>query len=154
MGLTFGVPGQIMPPAQRAIELAQRAEADGFDAIWWPCHLMGWHPDSVWTEDLTPLAKVQPNPHVYFEPFAMMAVAGAATERLRVGVGVTDVIRRHPAMLAQSALTAHHYAGGRAILGLGSGETLNVEPYGLAFTKPVGRLTEAIEVIKLLWSTT
>jgi phthiodiolone/phenolphthiodiolone dimycocerosates ketoreductase len=152
--LTLGVPGQFMPPATRTAELARRAEADGFDAMWFPCHLMGWHPDSVWTEEFTPIAAVQSNPHMYYDPFQAMAVAGAATERLRVGVGVTDVIRRHPAMLAQSALTAQHYAGGRAILGLGSGETLNVEPYGLAFTKPVGRLTEAIEVIKLLWSTT
>ena len=45
-----------MPPADRAVENAKRAEAKGYDAVWWPCHLMGWHPDSVWTEDLTPLA--------------------------------------------------------------------------------------------------
>jgi phthiodiolone/phenolphthiodiolone dimycocerosates ketoreductase len=152
--VTLGVPGQFMPPAPRTAELARRAEADGFDAMWFPCHLMGWHPDSVWTEEFTPIAALQSNPHMYYDPFQAMAVAGVATERLRVGVGVTDVLRRHPAMLAQSALTAQHYAGGRAIIGLGSGETLNVEPYGLQFTKPVGRLTEAIEVIKLLWGTT
>jgi phthiodiolone/phenolphthiodiolone dimycocerosates ketoreductase len=152
--VTLGVPGQFMPPASRTAELARRAEADGFDAMWFPCHLMGWHPDSVWTEEFTPIAAMQSNPHMYYDPFQAMAVAGAATERLRVGVGVTDVLRRHPAMLAQSALTAQHYAGGRAILGLGSGETLNVEPYGLEFTKPVGKLAEAIEVIKLLWGTT
>ena len=45
----MGAPGRIMPPASKAIEFAQRAEADGFDAIWWPWHLMGWTPDSVWT---------------------------------------------------------------------------------------------------------
>jgi phthiodiolone/phenolphthiodiolone dimycocerosates ketoreductase len=101
--VTLGAPGQIMPPASRAVELARRAEADGFDSVWWPCHLMGWHPDSVWTEDLTPLAAVQPNPHVYFEPLSMMAAVGAVTDRIRVGVCVTDVIRRHPAMLAQQA---------------------------------------------------
>ena len=152
MSVTIGVPGQIMPPARRAIELAQRAEADGFDAVWWPCHLMGWHPDSVWTEDLTPLASVQRSPHVYFEPLTMMGAIGAVTERIRVGVAVTDVIRRHPAMLAQQALTVDHLARGRAILGLGSGERLNVTPYGIDWRRPVGRLAEAIEVIRLLWS--
>lgn len=151
MNVTLGVPGQIMPPASRAIELAQRAEADGFDAVWWPCHLMGWHPDSVWTEDLTPLAKVQSSPHVYLEPLTMMGAVGAATERIRVGVAVTDTIRRHPAMLAQQALTVDHLASGRSILGLGSGERLNVTPYGIEWSKPVGRLAEAIEVMKLLW---
>jgi phthiodiolone/phenolphthiodiolone dimycocerosates ketoreductase len=152
MTVTLGVPGQIMPPAARAIELAQRAEADGFDAVWWPCHLMGWHPDSVWNEDFTPLAKVQSSPHVYFEPLSMMGAVGAATERIRVGVAVTDTIRRHPAMLAQHALTVDHLARGRAILGLGSGERLNVTPYGIDWRKPVGRLAEAIEVMRLLWS--
>ena len=150
--VTLGAPGQIMPPAARAIDLARRAEADGFDAVWWPCHLMGWHPDSVWSEDLTPLAGFQSSPHVYFEPLSMMAAAAAVTERIRVGVCVTDVIRRHPAMLAQTALTLDHVAGGRAILGLGSGERMNITPYGMEWSRPYSRLAEAIDVMRLLWS--
>lgn len=153
MRVTLGAPGQIMPPASRAIDLARSAEADGFDAVWWPCHLMGWHPDSVWDEDLTPLAGFQSSPHVYFEPLSMMAAVAATTQRIRVGVCVTDVIRRHPAMLAQAALTIDHVAGGRAILGLGSGERMNVTPYGLEWSRPYSRLAEAIEVMRLLWST-
>ena len=152
MHVTLGAPGRIMPPASKAIEFAQRAEQDGFDAIWWPCHLMGWVPDSVWTEDMTDLARFQPNPHEYFEPLAMMGAAGAATSQIKVGVCVTDTIRRHPAMLAQATLTADHLSGGRAILGLGSGERMNVQPYGMEWHKPVGRLEEAIRVMKLLWA--
>ncbi|OJU79891.1 MAG: hypothetical protein BGO11_16555 [Solirubrobacterales bacterium 70-9] len=143
-----------MPPADKAIEFARRAEGEGFDAMWWPCHLMGWIPDSVWTEDFTELAKYQDNPHVHFDPLMMMGAAGAATERIDVGVSVTDTLRRHPAMLAQAALTADHLSRGRAILGLGSGERMNVTPYGIPWEKPVGRLEEAIEVMRLLWSTT
>jgi len=51
-----------MPPASRAVEFAQGAERDGFDAVWWPCHLMGWLPDSVWTPEFTPLAEGHPMP--------------------------------------------------------------------------------------------
>ncbi|MCW3066623.1 MAG: class flavin-dependent oxidoreductase [Solirubrobacterales bacterium] len=151
MTVTLGTPGRIMPPASKAVEFAQQAEADGFDAVWWPCHLMGWLPDSVWNEEFTPLAETQASPHVYFDPLTMMGAAGAATERLRVGVCVTDVIRRHPAMLAQQALTVDHLAGGRAILGLGSGERMNVAPYGIEWRKPVSRLAEGIDVIRTLW---
>jgi phthiodiolone/phenolphthiodiolone dimycocerosates ketoreductase len=149
--IELGVPGQIMPPASAAVKFAQRAEADGFDAIWWPDHLMGWHPDSIWTPDLTPLAASQANPHTYFDPLVMMGVVGAQTTRLRVGVVVTDLIRRHPAVLAQTMLTLDHLTQGRAILGLGSGEQLNIRPYGLPWDKPVARLAEGIEVIRLLW---
>ena len=77
MSVTLGVPGRIMPPADKAIEFAQKAEADGYDAVWWPCHLMGWIPDSVWTEDMTGLAKYQANPHVHFEPLTMMGALPA-----------------------------------------------------------------------------
>jgi phthiodiolone/phenolphthiodiolone dimycocerosates ketoreductase len=154
MNVTLGVPGRIMPPADKAIEFTRRAEADGFDAVWWPCHLMGWIPDSVWTEDLTALAAFQANPHMYFDPLTMMGAAGAATERIKVGVSVTDTIRRHPAMLAQQALTVDHLARGRSILGLGSGERMNVAPYGMEWSKPVGRLEEALQVIRLLWEAT
>jgi phthiodiolone/phenolphthiodiolone dimycocerosates ketoreductase len=149
--LQLGVPGQIMPPADAAVKFAQRSEAEGFDSVWWPDHLMGWHADTMWTPDLTPLARVQPNPHTYFDPLIMMGAVGAQTERIKVGVAVTDLVRRHPAMAAQSALTLDHLTAGRAILGLGSGEKLNVTPYGMDFDTPVARLSEGIDVIRLLW---
>jgi phthiodiolone/phenolphthiodiolone dimycocerosates ketoreductase len=148
--LELGVPGQIMPPAEAAVKFAKRSEDEGFDAVWWPDHLMGWHPDTMWTPDLTPLADLQPNPHVYFDPAVMMGVVGAATERIKVGVCVTDLIRRHPAMAAQTALTLDHVTKGRAIIGLGSGEQFNATPYGMPFDKPVARLDEGIDVMRLL----
>ncbi len=149
--LELGIPGQIMPPADAAVTFAQKAEADGFDAVWWPDHLMGWHPDTMWTPDLTGLAELQSSPHVYFDPLVMMGVVGAQTSSIRVGVCVTDLIRRNPAMTAASALTLDHVTQGRAILGLGSGERLNVTPYGMDFTTPVARLAEGIEVMRRLW---
>jgi phthiodiolone/phenolphthiodiolone dimycocerosates ketoreductase len=152
MQLELGVPGQIMPPAQAAVRFAQRAEADGYDAVWWPDHLMGWHPDTLWTPDLTPLAEHQANPHTYFDPLTMMGAIGAQTTRMRVGVVVTDLIRRHPAVLAQTMLTLDHLTEGRAILGLGSGEQLNITPYGLPWDKPVARLSEGIDILRLLWA--
>lgn len=151
MEIEIGVPGQIMPPADKAVENAKRAEAKGYDSVWWPCHLMGWHPDSVWTEDLTPLVKYQPNPHTYFDPLLMMGAVGAATERIKVGSVVTDLIRRNPAMVAMQALTLDHLTRGRSILGLGSGEAMNITPYGMKFDRPVGRLSEGIDVIRKLW---
>jgi phthiodiolone/phenolphthiodiolone dimycocerosates ketoreductase len=140
-----------MPPADRAVQFAQQAERDGFDAVWWPCHLMGWLPDSVWDSEFTALVEAQPNPHIYFDPLTMMAAAGAATEKVRVGVCVTDLIRRNPAMVAQQMLTIDQLARGRAILGLGSGERMNIVPYGLEWHKPVSRLAEGLEVIRALW---
>src|SRR5208337_4102256 len=64
---------------------------------------------------------------------------------------VVDTVRRHPSLLAQSALTIQHLSRGRFILGVGSGETENTVPYGFDFSKPVARCEEALQVIRLLW---
>lgn len=151
MDIQLGAPGQIIPPVDRGVESAVRMEELGFDGVWWPDHLMGWHPDTIWREDVTPLAKYQASAHVYVEPYAMMAAAGAQTERIKLGTCVTDILRRHPATVAQTMLTLDHLTKGRAILGLGSGEQLNIEPYGIEWSKPVGHLADALEVIHRLY---
>lgn len=151
MQIRLGVPGGIMPPFDKVIQQAQRAESKGYDSAWWPCHLMGWHPRSVWTPDVTPLAKYQKSADVYFDPIAAMSAVGANTQRIQLGLGVTDVLRRHPAMLAQAALTLDHICRGRLILGLGSGEQCNLTPYGIDFSQPVSKLEEGIQVLRLMW---
>src|SRR5262249_28466753 len=108
-------------------------------------------PDALWTEDITSLASSQSNPHVYFDPLVMMAVAGASTERIRVGSVVTDLIRRSPPMVANQLLTLDHLTRGRTILGVGTGEAMNILPYGLPFDHAVARFEEGLEVIRLLW---
>lgn len=151
--LTFGVPGDIMPPAPAMLERVQRNQEAGWDAAWWPDHLMGWHASSIWTEDLTPLARYQSSPHVYFDPTVAMAAAAAVTDRIRFGTCVTDPIRRAAPVLAQTFLTLDHVSQGRAIMGLGSGESLNLEPYGFPADKMVSRFEESIQVIRKLWAT-
>ena len=142
-----------MPPASKAVEFAQQAEADGFDAIWWPCHLMGWTPDSVWTEDLTALAKYQANPHQSLPPAdddgrGRRGHRAHQGRRLRDGHDPPPSGDARPGGADRLAISR----SGRAILGLGSGERMNIAPYGMEFHKPVGRLEEAIRVIRLLWA--
>ena len=151
MDIEFGAPGQIIPPVARGVSTGVKMEELGYDAIWWPDHLMGWHPDTMWNEDYTPLAKHQQSSHVYVDPYPMMAAVGSQTETIKVGTCVTDILRRHPAAVAQTMLTLDHMTQGRAILGLGSGEQLNIQPYGIEWDKPVGKLEEALEVIQLLY---
>jgi phthiodiolone/phenolphthiodiolone dimycocerosates ketoreductase len=151
--LTFGVPGDIMPPADAMLERARKNEKDGWDAIWWPDHLMGWHATSIWTPDITPLANVQTSPHVWFDPVPVLGAAAAVTDRVQLGTCVTDPIRRPAPILAQTFLTLDHISRGRAIMGLGSGESLNLEPYGLPADKMVSRFEESIKVVRMFFET-
>lgn len=150
-GLTIGLPGTIVPPFDSIAKNARQSEAAGATAIWFPDHLMGFWPQSLWTPDISPLARLQPSPHAFFDPFVAMAAAGGATEKLQLGTAVTQPLSRHPAHLAQTLLTLSHQTGGRAILGLGTGEAENLEPYGVPFDRAAARVTEAIEIIRLLW---
>jgi len=146
--------GAVRPPAPAALAAARRREEQGFDAIWWADHFLHWFPLSIWTPDLVPQAAAgQSNPHVWFDPFPVIAAAATATSDVRLGVGVTDLVRRHPAVIAQTALTLDHLTGGRFILGVGSGERLNLDPIGLGNERPLGRLAEGLAVIRALFDT-
>ncbi len=90
-------------------------------------------------------------------PF-VWAVVGAiahATERLRLGTGVTcPTVRTHPALIAHAAATAACLMPDRFFLGVGSGEALNEHVLGDRWPPAPLRLEmleEAVEVIRLLW---
>ena len=90
-------------------------------------------------------------------PFVWSVIGGiaAATERLRVGTGVTcPLIRVHPAIVAQAAATCAALLPSRFFLGVGTGENLNEHVTGARWPAPderISMLEEAIEVIRLLW---
>lgn len=130
-----------------------RLDTGRYHSIWLPDHLVSLWPDAIWTPEFTDLATVSPSPHRHLDALAVAAVAAVLTERTPIATGVVDTVRRHPAMLAQSALTIDHLAKGRFILGLGAGEMENAEPYGFDFRAAVSRFEESLQVIRLLWDT-
>src|ERR1043166_455333 len=122
-----------------------------YHSIWLPDHMVSFWPDSIWTPEFTDLAVSSPSPHRHLDAMAVAGAAAVLTRNVPIATSGVDTVRRHPAMLAQTALTLDHLSQGRFILGLGSGETENTVPYGFDFNKPVGRFEEAVRVIELLW---
>src|SRR5947209_7505411 len=90
-------------------------------------------------------------------PFVWTTLGGIAqaTERLRVGTGVTcPLIRIHPLLVAQAAATTQEIFDGRFFLGLGTGENLNEHVVGEAWPRPairIAMLEEAIGLIRHVW---
>ena len=140
------------PPAAMLTSRPQAAERAGYASMWWGDHYMGWVPRSIWTPDIGAAARPGSNPDTFYDPVAAMAVAGAATSEITIGV-TTESVRRHPVALAQQFLTLQHITNGRTILGIGGGEGENILPYGLEFDRPIGRMEESIQVIRKLWDT-
>jgi phthiodiolone/phenolphthiodiolone dimycocerosates ketoreductase len=123
---------------QDLIEDGLQAERWGFDQVWVPDHLV----------DIQPVFAI-------YDTWTVLAYLGAKSQSLRLGSGVTDVQRIHPAKTANIVSTLDRLTGGRAVLGIGAGEIMNTKPYGIQWEEKsirLKRLKEYIEVVKLLWS--
>jgi G6PDH family F420-dependent oxidoreductase len=127
------------PPAD-LVRYATRAEECGFEFCAISDHYHPW---------------IRTQGH---SPFVWAVVGGiaAATERIRLGTGVTcPTVRIHPGLVAQAAATAGCLMPGRFFLGVGSGEALNEHVFGDPWPSAPIRLEmleEAVEVIRTLWS--
>jgi phthiodiolone/phenolphthiodiolone dimycocerosates ketoreductase len=149
--LAVGVETNCTAPLRLERASMRLATLMGVDSLFLPDHYLSFIPRSVWGPGLTPAAKLVPSPDAFFDPFVMMGMMAARHRRVRIGTGVTEPFRRHPATLAQAFVTLDHLTRGRAILGIGNGERENTEPYGLPFTRRVARLEEALAIIRRLW---
>lgn len=127
------------------------AKLAGADSLLLPDHYVGFVPRAFWKPEYTPAAKMVPSTDAFFDPFVMLGMMATRYRGMRIGTGVTEAFRRHPVTLAQAFVTVDHMTKGKAILGIGNGERENTEPYGMPFTRRVGRLEEALTVMELLF---
>ena len=119
---------------------ATKAEAAGFEYLSVSDHYHPW----VQTQGHSPFV------------WSLLGAIAQATDRVRVGIGVTcPIIRIHPAVLAQAAATTSLLFEGRFFFGLGTGEALNEHVLGDKWPIPEERramLIEAIDVMQQLWT--
>jgi phthiodiolone/phenolphthiodiolone dimycocerosates ketoreductase len=130
------------------------AVANRVDSYWVPDHINGQTPRPLWDKKYTASARLLRSPDAAMEAWTLLGGLAARRRfnRIRLGVGVTDTGKRHPAVTAQAAATLHLMTRGRAILGIGPGERVGNEPYGVEWSKPVGRFEEALATICALWN--
>jgi 5,10-methylenetetrahydromethanopterin reductase len=83
---------------------AQQAEALGYETVW------------VGTEGRVADA----------DPFVAAAAVLGATSRVRSGPGIVNAVESHPVALARAALTLDRMAPGRAVLGIGRGDPVQL----------------------------
>jgi phthiodiolone/phenolphthiodiolone dimycocerosates ketoreductase len=134
--------------AQASLDLIEEWESAGLDDAVWGDHWMGLYPPEVADEGSDGAADR------WYHALALMAVAAERTTTVRLAIGVTDLLRRHPADVAQALLTiAELHPDRDLVVGVGLGETENVTPFGLAYYPRVARLREAISLLRSFVST-
>ena len=121
--MDFGVVLQTNPPARRVVDLAKRAEANGFTHVW-----------------------VFDSPVLWQEPFVVLARILAETERVIVGPMVTNPGSRDWTVLASTFATLNDAYGPRTSCGIGRGDSalrvIGRKPRTLA------EMVEAMRVVK------
>ncbi len=128
-GITAPVPGESV---EGLIKFAADAENAGFDTVWFPDHVV------FMAKRLTP------------EVWSVITAASMKTSSVVMGT-VGDSHRMHPAVFAHRLATVDHVSNGRIFVCVGYGEKMNLDPYGIKWSKPLTRVVESIKIMRALW---
>lgn len=137
------------PPIWQTRALLRLARVMRLHSAWTVDHFLGFFPQQIWNRDFTWMARPGSSPHEYFDYQVLLGHLASRAGNVRLGVGVTEALRRHPVLIAQTFLSLSHLTKQPPILGIGAGERENLEPYGISFEQPVGHLEEALQIIRL-----
>src|SRR5437868_5644147 len=86
------------------------------------------------------------------DPFAPLAIAATATERVELTPSVAVAFPRSPTVLAAQAWDLQANSGGRFVLGLGSQvKGHNERRFGIAWTAPAPRLRDYVQALRAIW---
>jgi alkanesulfonate monooxygenase SsuD/methylene tetrahydromethanopterin reductase-like flavin-dependent oxidoreductase (luciferase family) len=98
--------------------------------------------DSVWSAEAWGL-----------DGATILAFLAAKTSRIKLGSGILQTVGRTPANLAMTAMSLASMSDGRFMLGLGASGPQVVEGWhGVPFKKPIRRIRETIEIVRLVSS--
>ncbi|MFX1259184.1 MAG: LLM class flavin-dependent oxidoreductase [Promethearchaeota archaeon] len=114
----------------------KKAEACGFYSVFYADHTV----------------MLPPGPGTCFDAFMFLTSLAMITKKLKFCTGVSDCHRFHPALMAQKVATLDNISNGRAMLGIGAGEAMNIDMYGLKRDKAVSKIREYIDLIRKFWT--
>ncbi|MFB6311769.1 MAG: LLM class flavin-dependent oxidoreductase [Salinirussus sp.] len=135
IGISLGGFAEGLPDPPDLYRYVERADELGIDSIWMPDHVISDSPE--------------------LEPAISMAVIAARTQDIKMGPSVATLPARNPVEVANIYANLDYLTGGRGrvIMGVGLGnEPKLYEAMGIPLDERTGRLREAIEVLRLLWT--
>ncbi len=101
----------------------QRAADDGFASVWM-ANIFG------------------------LDALTALAVAGRGVPDIEIGTAVVPTYPRHPAVMAQQALTTALALDGRLVLGIGLSHQIVIEDmYGYSFAAPAAHMSEYLSIL-------
>jgi len=122
---------------------AARAEAVGFEALWVGDHVA------------LPSAAADPAGEPRLEALTALTFLAAATDAVRLGVGVLVVPQRQPVLLAKQLTSLDVLSGGRLTVGIGVGHVeAELDAFGVALADRGAMTDEFLDAVLALWAGT
>ncbi len=138
-----------------AVELAQAAEAAGFDSIWTVEHVVVPHGYQS-RYPYSPTGRMGSGLEDYPipDPLIWLAYVASATRAIKLGTAILILPQRNPVVTAKALATLDHLAGGgRVLLGIGVGWLAEeFATLGVPFEDRGPRTDEYVAAMRALWS--
>jgi probable F420-dependent oxidoreductase len=142
----------VTQPLRVGIKLSQDASIESYKAVWKIADEARF--DHCWAMDhLATIGGIGEDRPI-FDGWELLAGMATATTHVRLGLLVTGITYRNPALLAKIATTVDHLSGGRLEFGIGAAWATNEhEMYGISgLDHRVGLFSEGLQVIRSLWT--
>ena len=139
-------------PTRVGIKLSQDAPIESYKAIWKIADEARF--DHCWAMDHLATIGGVGDDRPIFDGWELLAGMAVATRHVRIGLLVTGITYRNPALLAKIATTVDHLSDGRLEFGIGAAWAANEhEMYGISgLDHRVGLFSEGLQVIRSLWT--
>jgi alkanesulfonate monooxygenase SsuD/methylene tetrahydromethanopterin reductase-like flavin-dependent oxidoreductase (luciferase family) len=139
-------------PLRVGIKLSQDAPIESYRAIWQIADEARF--DHCWAMDHLATIGGIGDDRPIFDGWELLAGMATVTSQVRMGLLVTGITYRNPALLAKIATTVDHLSGGRLEFGIGAAWAANEHAmYGISgLDHRVGLFSEGLQVIRSLWT--
>jgi probable F420-dependent oxidoreductase len=131
-------------------ELAQEAEARGFESLWLPEHT------HIPANRGTPYPAGGQLPEQYWhtlDPFVALSAAAAVTKKLKLGTGICLIIERDTIITARDAASVDHISGGRLLFGVGAGwNREEMQNHGTDYKTRFSKMKEQVAAVRAIWT--
>jgi probable F420-dependent oxidoreductase len=137
-----------------AINMAEAAEAAGFESLWAPEHVVSAVGDGVTPYSASPDGTMErlwrrggiPDPIVW------LSFVAARTTTINLGTNVVILPEHQPAVFAKEVATLDALSKGRVRLGIGvGGLPEEYDVVGMSFTNRGKRMDEYMQAMRVLW---
>jgi len=136
MRFSFHIPVPT-PRLEYMYEGAKKAEESGFFGVFYADHTT-----------MSP----QKGTGTCYDAYCFLTALAMITKKVKLCTGVSDCHRFHPALMAHKVATLDQISNGRGMIGLGAGEAMNIDMYGLNRKRSVSKLREYIILLRKFWA--